>query len=692
MEIYVSLAFLSALSLLILGLQLYRVDRRREFIWFLPLMGAAAVWAFFSGLWLVLPAGFSMFMNKLSFLGIITLPVFLFLFGMDFSNRRRVFRRGNLVVIWVIPAISILLMLTNELHGLFWSEVYPGLMFGDVVVSHYVPGPWYFVHSAYSYGLIFVALGLLFIELRKRRAVLWQYGLVLGIVVPLMTSIFYFFGLTQIDYSPLTLSLTVLAFGWFMSTGFYERNILKLQSLQKQTDEMNRLYDLIVQISERLIQTHIDEMEEAVNDVIAELGDFTGVDRVYVFEYDRRKGVVNNTFEWCRRGISREIDNLQGIPVSAVPRWMDRFNDSRHVYIPSVKDLPDDPIHQKEKEILLEQEVKSLVVVPMYHADELAGFVGFDSVRKYKMWDDKTVALLGVMADIISGNLMRAEYERALIREKQNAEAANRAKTEFLANMSHELRTPMNSILGFTDVVMRNMDDSPERVHLQMVLKSGHSLMRLLNDLLDFSKAEAGVLELHPTETNVMELLEFVKDTFMPKAEEKGLDLQVRFDGSSERLFLLDEGRLRQVLFNMVGNAIKFTREGMVEVVAGVEGFEGGDSFNHSAGKPSDLPFEGKQPAATSNGDGADVPDGGAAPSCQLVFKIIDTGIGIAESDQQSIFAAFSQVSRGSNRAYQGTGLGLNISQRLVHLMGGTIGLESTPGKGSVFTVKIPCE
>jgi two-component system, NarL family, sensor histidine kinase EvgS len=191
-----------------------------------------------------------------------------------------------------------------------------------------------------------------------------------------------------------------------------------------------------------------------------------------------------------------------------------------------------------------------------------------------------------------------------------------------------------------------------------MVLSSGNALLRLINDLLDFSRAEAGNLALKPSETSISKLLKFVKDTFLPEANEKGIELRVPVTASSEKHVTVDEGRIRQVLLNMVGNAVKFTHKGYVEVTADI----------HTR-------------KACPN-TGANMQD--------LVFSIKDTGIGIEEKDQETIFSPFTQLSTGNSRMYEGTGLGLNIAQRLVELMGGEINLSSEPGVGSTFTVTIP--
>ncbi len=664
MEIYVSLAFLSAISLVILAFQIYRVDIRKEFTSFLPVMISAAVWSFFSGMWLLPTDGLSYLMSQFSFLGIITLPVFLFIFSLEYAEISRMRTKRQRVFLWIIPALTIILMMTNPWHGFFWAEVFDTEIFPDVLASMYEAGFWYFIHSGYSYLLIIIALILLFVALRRKKAVLGQYMFLLGVVIPLTTSLLYMFGVTNLDLSPLVMSFAVLIFGWMVTGDIYQDNIRELQKLQQKTREMNLLYELVVRISERLIQTDLSDISKAINDVLAELGRFNAVDRVYIFEYDKEKDEVNNTFEWCNTGTSPEIENLQGIPYDFVPRWREHFTNNQYVYIPSVKDLPDDPSYEHERGILLPQGIKSLIVVPMYHAQQFVGFTGFDSVRMYKEWEPNIISLLKMTADIIAGSILRAKYEEALIREKQNAEAANKAKTEFLANMSHELRTPLNAILGFTSIIRDKLDDEDSRDQVQMVLSSGNALLRLINDLLEFSKAEAGSLVLNPADTSINRLLKFVTDTFLPEATEKGIELRVRSLDMNNTLIIVDEGRIRQILLNMVGNAVKFTHKGYVEVSADIQ---------HEKTCPNNS-------TTTS------------INKKKLILSIKDTGIGIEEKDQETIFSPFTQLSTGNSRMYEGTGLGLNIAQRLVELMNGEIGLTSEPGVGSTFTVTIPVD
>ncbi len=679
METYVSLAFLSALALIVLSFQIHRVDIRERYRFFLPVMISASVWALFSGLWLISPYQISALMAQVSFLGIITLPVFVFLFAVDYARISGFTKNRHKALLWGIPGISILLMLTNPMHGLFWSEVYPEEVFPEVYASSHVAGFWYYLHSFYSYTLIIISLVLIFKALQKKKAVLGQYMLLLGVAVPTTTSMLFVFEVTALDLSPLFLSFAVLAFGWTVTSGIYRENIQELQRLQNKTSEMNNLYELVVRISERLIHTDTAEIRQAINDVLGELGRFNNVDRVYIFEYDKDKDDVSNTYEWCNTGITPEIKNLQNIPYNFVPRWRKHFDNNDYVYIPSVKELPDDPYYEHEKAILLPQGIKSLIVVPMFHAQDFVGFTGFDSVRMNKEWDHTTISLLKMTADIIAGSILRASYEKALIREKQNAEAANQAKSEFLANMSHELRTPLNAILGFTEIVKDDLIEDSQRDQLQMVITSGNALLRLINDLLDFSKAEAGALPLTPNETPLRKLLNFVSDTFRAEANQKNIELQVHNNTGSDKMLWIDEGRVRQILFNLVGNAIKFTHKGQVVVSAEVIPVEEIEQNDSQKGTTPDK--------KSDHANGKD----GMIKKAQLLLTVKDTGIGIAREDQEAIFTPFTQLSTGNNRIYEGTGLGLNITQRLVDMMDGDIRLSSELGKGSTFTVRVQC-
>ena len=239
----------------------------------------------------------------------------------------------------------------------------------------------------------------------------------------------------------------------------------------------------------------------------------------------------------------------------------------------------------------------------------------------------------------------RVEAEQRLKEAMHAAEASCRAKGEFLANMSHEVRTPMNGILGMLQLLGGTRLDAQQQELLSMALGSGKSLLHVINDILDLSRVEAGKMELNREPFSLKSMLDGIMSLFVKRVGEKGLRLSYDISPDLGPVYVGDEGRLRQVLLNLVGNAVKFTDRGEVSVLA----------------------------SSWPEGPG-------------LKFDVRDTGIGIPEDRQQAIFEPFTQVDGSHTRAYEGSGLGLRIASRLAELMGGDIRVQSEPGKGSTFT------
>ena len=250
-----------------------------------------------------------------------------------------------------------------------------------------------------------------------------------------------------------------------------------------------------------------------------------------------------------------------------------------------------------------------------------------------------------------SERLARQNAERAED-NMQLAEAASNAKTVFLANMSHEIRTPMNGVLGMADVLRRTTElDQRQSDIVEIIHSSATSLMSVLGDFLDFSKMESGDVELNTHPANLREAVESVAGLMSGQAREKGLEIFVRYDPKAPEVLIMDIGRVRQILLNLVGNAIKFTKKGHVLINV-------------------DIAVDGLKAKTTIN--------------------VLDTGIGISTESQKIIFENFMQGQEGRNKRYNGTGLGLSISKKLTQIMGGKISVRSNLDEGSVFTLELP--
>ncbi len=299
------------------------------------------------------------------------------------------------------------------------------------------------------------------------------------------------------------------------------------------------------------------------------------------------------------------------------------------------------------KSLYLEAGFRALLAVPMVSGNVLRAMTVYR--RRPGLFDDRTVELLTTVANQSKVAIDNARLFQEVADKGRQLEVASRHKSDFLANVSHELRTPMNAILGFNELILGDVYGplpSDLRIPLTDIQKSGRQLLTLINNVLDLSKIEAGRMELAPADYSVHDTVESVKASLWPLALERGLEFTTSVTPDVS-LAYGDGGRIRQCLLNLAGNALKFTRQGRVEITVGLEG----DT---------------------------------------LIYRVADTGIGIAKHKIETIFAEFRQGDATITSEFGGTGLGLSITKKFVEMHGGRIWVESELGKGSTFAFVIP--
>ncbi|MGW1744325.1 HAMP domain-containing protein, partial [Streptomyces sp. NPDC002092] len=276
--------------------------------------------------------------------------------------------------------------------------------------------------------------------------------------------------------------------------------------------------------------------------------------------------------------------------------------------------------------------------------------------------EEKASLLAEQNRDIEAKNLQIEQARQELEARAQQLSLASKYKSEFLANMSHELRTPLNSLLILAQLLAQNPSRNltPKQVEYAGIIHSaGSDLLQLINDILDLSKVEAGKMDVTPERVSLRQLIDYVEATFRPMTSQKGLEFTVTTSAGAPADLLTDDSRLRQILRNLLSNAVKFTEQGAVELRVEPVGDD-------------------------------EVPEGVVRGGAVVAFRVKDTGIGIQEQQLETIFGAFQQADGTTSRKYGGTGLGLSITREIAHLLGGAVAVDSTPGKGSTFTLFLP--
>lgn len=543
---------------------------------------------------------------------------------------------------------------------------------------------------------------------------------------------------------------------------------------KKSLDIEVKLQNVLIDIASTYINLDPKNLESVINSSLEKIGLFVDADRAYIFDYDFSSNTTSNTFEWCKEGITPEINNLQQVPTEYIPQWLDKHKKGEPFYISDVSLLNSQILEEKAlKDILEPQGIKSLLTIPVINENDLIGFVGFDSVEKHHVYSDKEkkiLSLFGMMLtnirnrqkldnqlrvekekfqniianmnlglleidlndkiifanqsfcdmsgynlnnikgenlskfflpenilDIIyldqdstnnksdsfeinlidkrgeekwwfvssaknyneKGNLIgrisihlditiQKQLEKELARAIKKAESASKAKELFLANMSHEIRTPLNVIIGMIRQLNREELTLKQHFYVTQSENSAKHLLTILNNILDITKIESGEMEIENISFSPSALAFNIHSIFSGQAHEKNLNFTVDVSKEIAPVLIGDDKKLRQVLFNLVGNSIKFTNKGSVNLkVDLIEDYRNSQT---------------------------------------LKFIVIDTGIGMTKDFISKVFDKFTQEESNSNRSFEGSGLGLTISNDLVKLMGSEINVVSSKEKGSSFS------
>ena len=427
---------------------------------------------------------------------------------------------------------------------------------------------------------------------------------------------------------------------------------------RKAQEQILERKDSLLESSARGVNALLTEPEEnqAIRQVCRAIGEDLKVSRLFLYERvtDTRTGLprLKCRYEWTQ----------QGFPVMAAPGTLLDHDFETHLagMMDSLRagDLVQGFAREFEEPLedtLRSRKAVSVAWAPVMLHGEFWGVLGMEEGREERIWEDYELRVLRMLADSFGGFLVSKHNEAELRKAKHLADEANAAKSEFLAMMSHEIRTPMNAIIGFADLMNQSQMLEDQREYLNIIQRSGDSLLELINNILDYSKIESRRIELEQSPFNLEQVICEVLEMVMVKARDKSISLDYLVSGDLPEVLLGDAHRIRQIFLNLVNNAVKFTREGEVWVKV----------------------------------EATPLPEGGKV---RLHCRVMDSGIGIPPSKLQKLFQPFTQVDSSTTRKFGGTGLGLVISKRLSERMNGKMWVESEVNKGSTFhfTMDLP--
>ena len=426
-------------------------------------------------------------------------------------------------------------------------------------------------------------------------------------------------------------------------------DISERKSSEQHRERTIALNDVSRRLATSLLEQ--DDLNNAIGIILEGVGKILSVSRSFLCRYREDRRWVFRTHEWDGRRFRR----LKVEPDSAETYQQLTARLLRGEVL-QIRDVSETTFESAEGGALLRPDVRALLVLPVVIQGTLESFFGFVDTKDARIWEDEEVSTLQIIVDAFSRAVERriAERERMMIakdleRSVARERQANRYKSQFLASMSHELRTPMNAIVGYAELLGRpNVDRQKQEAWLSAIRRSTDHLLSLVNDVLDLSKIEAGQMTVQPRPCRLAELVGEVEGLLRGNAEEKLLGFEVEYLRPVPETIQTDPTRFKQVLINLVGNAIKFTEKGSVTIQVDL-----GERVNGAK---------------------------------ELLVMVSDTGVGIEPDQLEQLFRPFYQVHASPDARSGGTGLGLDISRHLARLLGGEITVVSEPGRGSRFT------